>query len=229
LSIPLTIAENQCTNPVRFFHGDQLIYDQPLLCNDDTIKSNAPIHLGNGYMKDGKIIPKPMEFTNKNFISLESLHDILLSVIFPENFSSQKRFHLTDTNYSFLYRYMSMYPQESDFPSYGNKYPDDYCKFLMFAGTEDHISRNIRIYNKIGQAYGFLVDMAYIVDFESKIEFVLGAVIYVNENEILNDNIYEYETVGFPLMRDLGQVFYRYELKRPRQYYPDLSKYNWNK
>lgn len=229
LSIPLTIAENQCTNPVRFFNDDQLIYDQPLVCNDDTIQSNSSIHLGKGYMQDGKIIQEPMEFTNKNFISLESLHDILLSVIFPENLNPQKCFHLTKTDYSFLYRYMSMYPQESDFPSYGNKYPDDYCKFLMFAGTEDHINRNIRIYNKIGQAYGFLVDMAYIVDFERKIEFVLGAVIYVNENEILNDGIYEYETIGFPFMRDLGQVFYRYELKRPRQYYPDLSKYNWNK
>jgi hypothetical protein len=69
--------------------------------------------------------------------------------------------------------------------------------------------------------------MAYIIDFEKKIEFVLGAVIYVNENEILNDGLYEYETVGYPFMRDLGRVFYEYELKRPRAHHPDLSRYNW--
>jgi hypothetical protein len=69
--------------------------------------------------------------------------------------------------------------------------------------------------------------MAYIIDFEQQIEFVLGAVIYVNENEILNDGEYEYETVGYPFMKDLGQVFYEYELTRPRAHKPDLSRYNW--
>jgi hypothetical protein len=97
----------------------------------------------------------------------------------------------------------------------------------MFAGTNQSIDRNIRIYNKIGEAYGFLIDMAYIIDFEKEIEFVLGAVIYVNENEILNDGEYEYESVGYPFMRDLGQVFYEYEVNRPRAYKPDLSRYNW--
>jgi len=56
---------------------------------------------------------------------------------------------------------------------------------------------------------------------------VLGAVIYVNENEILNDGVYEYEKIGYPFMRELGQLFYDYEVKRPRTHKPDLSKYNW--
>ena len=80
--------------------------------------------------------------------------------------------------------------------------------------------------NRIGGAYGFLIDMAYIVDFEKKIEFVLGAVIYMNENEILNDGIYEYESVGFTFFRDIGQLFYDYEINRPTNHVPDLSKFN---
>ena len=66
--------------------------------------------------------------------------------------------------------------------------------------------------------------MVYAVDFDTKIEFALGAVIYVNE--ILDGNIYEYESVGYSLMRGLGQLFYEYEVNRPRAYLPDLSKYN---
>ena len=160
-------------------------------------------------------------------MGLESLHNVLLSSMFPDNFFPPNRFNLNKIDYNFLYQFMSKYPQESDFPYYGAKYNDDYCKFLMFAGTNKNIDRNIRIYNKIGEAYGFLVDMAYIVGFEKNIEFVLGAVIYVNENEILNDGNYEYESVGYPFMRDLGQFFYDYELQRPRKHTPDLSRYNW--
>jgi hypothetical protein len=227
LSIPLTIDENRCSNPMRFYFDEELVYEQNAVCNDIEIKSDTPIYIGKGYMHNGELINEPMEFTYKNAIPLQSLHDVLLSIIFPENFYPANKFNLSKIDYNFLYQFMSKYPQESDYPYYGAKYEDDYCKFLMFAGTNQNIDRNIRIYNKIGEAYGFLVDMAYIVDFDKKIEFVLGAIIYVNENEILNDGVYEYETVGYPFMRDLGRVFYDYELKRPRVHYPDLSRYDW--
>jgi hypothetical protein len=227
LSIPLSLEENSCTNPMRFYLSDTLVYHQDSVCNTTEIKSDSPIFLGKGYMKDEQLINEPMDFTYKNAIGLQSLHDILMSIMFPENSNPLNKFNLNKSDYNFLYQFMSKYPRESDFPYYGNKYEDDYCKFLMFAGTNQSIDTNIRIYNKIGEAYGFLVDMAYIIDFEKQIEFVLGAVIYVNENEILNDGQYEYETVGYPFMRDLGQVFYEYELNRPRKHQPDLSSYNW--
>ena len=227
LSMPLSLDENSHTNPIKFYNGDELIYSQGAAYNEIDIKSDSTIPVGNGYMNDGKLINKPMDFTYKNAIGLESLHNILLSIMFPENFYPANRFNLKRVDYNFLYQFMSKYPQESDFPYYGSKYEDDYCKFLMFGGTKKAIDRNVRIFNRIGEAYGFLVDMAYIVDFEKKIEFVLGAVIYVNENEILNDGVYEYETIGYPFMRDLGKVFYNYEAQRPRTYKPDLSKYNW--
>jgi hypothetical protein len=227
LSIPLSLEENRCTNPMRFYFNDTMVYDQDLVCNPNKIKSDSAIFLGKGYMKDGQLVNEPMDFTYKNAIGLQSLHDVLLSIMFPENFYPANKFNLHKTDYEFLYQFMSKYPGESDFPYYGGKYKDDYCKFLMFAGTNQNIDRNIRIYNKIGEAYGFLIDMAYIIDFEKQIEFVLGAVIYVNENEMLNDGNYEYETVGYRFMRDLGQVFYTYELNRPRAHKPDLSGYNW--
>lgn len=227
LSIPLLRDENRHTNPMRFYDGDKMVYKQDLLYNEIEIKANTPVFIGDGYLKDDKVINQPMDFTYKNAIGIESLHSILLKIMFPENFSPSQKFNLNATDYQFLYQYMSKYPQESDIPYYGPKYNDDYCKFLMFAGTNQKIDRNIRIYNKIGQAYGFLVDMAYIIDFEKKIEFVLGAVIYVNENNILNDGIYEYETVGYPFMKDLGQLFYDYEINRHRNNQPELSKYNW--
>ena len=95
----------------------------------------------------------------------------------------------------------------------------------MFGGKGDFGNRNIRIFNKIGDAYGFLNDIAYIVDFESGVEFMLSATIYCNSDEIFNDDKYDYDTVGFPFMQHLGQVMYEYELKRIKKNKPDLSKF----
>ena len=226
LSLPLSLEENQHTNPMKFYDQDLLVYQQDAAYNEQQIKSDTPIFIGKGYMSDEKLITKPMDFSFKNAIGLESLHQVLLSIIFPDNFAPSERFNLTEDDYKLLLEYMSKYPGESDYPNYGSKYPDGYCKLLMFGGTQEVIDPNFRIFNKIGEAYGFLIDMAYVVDFEKKIEFVLGAVIYVNENEILNDGDYEYAEIGYPFMRDLGQLIYDHELNRQVRYKPDLSKFN---
>jgi len=229
LSMPLSLDENRHTNPMKFYNADQLVYQQKAAHNEQQIKSKTPLFIGKGYKQNESLVSEAMDFSYKNSISLEALHKVLLSIIFPENFSSSEQFNLTKSDHQLLLESMSKYPEESDFPNYGSRYPDGYCKLLMFGGTQKVIDRRFRVFNKIGEAYGFLIDMAYIVDFEKKIEFVLGAVIYVNENEILNDGIYEYEKIGYPFMKDLGQLIYDHEVKRQVKHTPDLSKFNWTK
>jgi hypothetical protein len=102
---------------------------------------------------------------------------------------------------------------------------DAYCKFLMYGEDKEPIPSNIRIFNKVGDAYGYLIDNAYVVDFENKVEFLLSAVINTNTDGVYNDNQYEYETLGFPFMKNIGQTVYQYELKRRRKYQPDLSEF----
>jgi len=46
------------------------------------------------------------------------------------------------------------------------------------------------------------------------VEFLLSAVIYVNEDEIFNDDKYEYDEIGLPFLANLGRVIYKYELER---------------
>jgi len=83
----------------------------------------------------------------------------------------------------------------------------------------------IRVFNKVGWAYGFLIDVSYVVDFPNQVEYMLAAVVYVNKDGILNDDKYEYEETGWPFMYELGQTIYQYELQRARKYKPDLSKF----
>jgi len=75
-------------------------------------------------------------------------------------------------------------------------------------------------------AYGFLTDAAYIVDFDKGIEFILAATVYTNANETFNDGKYEYDEIGFPFLRDLGQAIYEIESRRERRHVPDLGRFS---
>jgi len=50
-----------------------------------------------------------------------------------------------------------------------------------------------------------------------------------NENGIYNDGRYEYETVTYPFLKNIGQVIYQEELKRVKKFKPDLSKFDFRK
>ena len=73
----------------------------------------------------------------------------------------------------------------------------------------------IRIYNKVGDAYGTITDVAYIKDKKNEIEFFLTATILVNENKIFNDDIYESDQIGIPFLAALGRAVLE-ELKKDK-------------
>ncbi len=227
LSLPgFDVEANRHTNPVSFYHFDTLHYYQ------GEVYSLAPQQLklqeeirGVGYMNnDGDIVPEPFDFSQKNYVSLQDLHNILQAVLFPEAVPENRRFDLTENDYQFLYQCMSEFPRESEFPKYDE--PDNYVKFWMYGdSTHSDIPDHIRIFNKVGWAYGYLTDVAYIIDLERNIEFMLAGVIHVNANKTYNDGVYEYEEIGLPFFTQLGKVIYDYEIARKRKHQPDLSKF----
>ncbi|MEM9390135.1 MAG: serine hydrolase [Bacteroidota bacterium] len=226
LSIPLSPEENQHTNPVRFLNGDSVIYEQPLVKSALNYQPDEKILKGKAYVdNDGQLIKAPFDFTYKNFMPLEEMQMMLRSVIFPE---TTKGVTLSSDNRDFVLKYMSQLPRETLYPAYDEEeYYDAYSKFLLF-GKSRRIPNNIRMFNKIGQAYGYLIDNAYIIDFDHNVEFLLSAVIHVNNNETYNDGEYEYDKIGYPFMQRLGEVIHEYELNRPRAVQPDLSPFKIN-
>lgn len=226
LSIVLTEEENRHTNPVSFFSEESKpLYSQPMQYND-TVYPVRKDTLGSGYMSGSQLVEEPLDFSRKNRISLEDLTAIHRAIIFPDATDAGKRFNLQQDDYRFVWKYMSQLPSETTYPEYDTTaYRDALVKFLLYGSQKGDLPKNIRIFNKVGNAYGFLTDVAYIVDFDKNIEFMLSAGIYCNSDGILNDNKYDYETVGFPFMKNLGELIYDYELKRERRYPPDLSEF----
>ena len=76
------------------------------------------------------------------------------------------------------------------------------------------IDTDIKITNIVGQSYGFMIDCAYIQNKKENVEFMLSAVIYTNENQIMNDGKYEYNTIALPFLAELGRQVYGFELKK---------------
>jgi hypothetical protein len=231
LSIPLSLQQNRATNPINFLGPDKkIIYRQPVQY-DSSIYEQRNDSIGEGYYKGDSLIKMPMNFSEKNRISLQDLHNILLSLVFPEKVMASQRFNITEDDRNFILKYMSELPTESNYPPYAadtaNYWPA-YCKFLLFGSDKGAIPKNIRVFNKVGDAYGQLTDVAYIVDFDKKIEFFLSAIIYCNNDGILNDDKYDYDNIGLPFMKHLGEVLYKYELKRTKKIVPDLSSLLFN-
>ncbi len=232
LNIFRTPDENRHTNPIAFFDGQKIVYQQPLVENPVPFENklkNTKLGKAHYLGLSDTLVQEPMEFGGKNYISIEVLQNLLRTILFPEAVPATQRFNLTPDDYTFLYKYMSMLPRESDFPKYKEAdYPDSYLKFLMFGDSKQRIPDHIRSFNKSGSAYGFLLDNAYIADFENKIEFMLTAVILVDKDEIFNDDTDEYVEEGYPFMQHLGQAIYQHELKRRKKHLPDLSKFRLN-
>ncbi|HET6995468.1 MAG TPA: serine hydrolase, partial [Chitinophagaceae bacterium] len=188
LDISLTEQQNRHTNPVRFYDNNgKLVYEKPAE-KSRLVYATRNTKIGRGHMKGDSIVHEPLDFSKKNRLLLKDLHNIVRSVMFPQSVPTKQRFDLTNDDYNFLRRYMSTTPPESTDPSYDSSYHASYVKFLFYGGEKGKTRPDIRIFNKVGDAYGFLIDASYFADFDHHIEFMLSAVIYCNSDGILNDD-----------------------------------------
>jgi len=86
---------------------------------------------------------------------------------------------------------------------------NSYNKFFIHGMDTILNNTDIRVYNKIGQAYGTSTDSAFIKNYKEDVEFFLTATIYTNENKVINDNIYEYKETAIPFLSKLSKAIYK--------------------
>ncbi|UJP65808.1 serine hydrolase [Mongoliitalea daihaiensis] len=218
LSLPMSEEENRHVNPIKFYseNGD-LLYSLEARHTEVEYKNADNPTIGKAFYQGGMLVEKPMDFTYKNKFALSDLHGVVKRIVFPEAFPVHQRFKISEESRLFVLKYMGMLPGESDYPSYQlPEYYDSYSKFFMFGRSKEPMPKHIRILNKTGWAYGHLLDGAYVVDLNEGVEFLVSAVIYVNENETLNDDNYQYETIGLPFFAELGDYLYQRQLNLPK-------------
>jgi hypothetical protein len=197
-----------------------------MLINEPLIEVKDSILRGKGFMRSDSLIREPFDFTYKNFFPLTEQHAMLQAILFPETVPATRRFNIPEEDRLLVLQYMSQLPTETRHPSYATDtaYYEASCKFLLFGAGREPIPPGLRIFNKIGDAYGYLIDNAYFVNFDTGVEFMLSAVINTNTDGIYNDGEYAYESLGMPFMKNLGEAIYRYETEeREKGLMPDFS------
>ncbi len=213
------------TNPIKFVDAaNQLLYEQgcerglPIISNNKCNKTAGKAY----YNSKNKLVKSAKNFEGMNECTLPDIHLVLQKLI-----TQSPDLNLTKNEWQFLMHYASMYPRESESPRYAGKaYFDSFKKYFLYGNSKAKIqNEKVRIFNIVGQSYGFMSDCAYIVDFENNVEFMLSAVIYANEDEVINDGRYDYNTIALPFLSELGKRILNYEqTKASKKINPSLKE-----
>ncbi len=214
LSVGRSLEENRCTRRIDALCAEG-VFTIPersshlILRNADMAGlSVGTAHLASG----GQLRIEPMDFTMRNGIAIDELQDLLIALVRPDLDTGRPPLLLSSEHRRFLVETMAEYPGDSPNPLYPrSEYPDDWGKFFLpgLLRVNGRTRADLVICNKVGQAYGFTVDNAYIKDLRSGREFFLTAVIYTNADGVLNDDAYEYSDFALPFMADLAEAVAR--------------------
>ena len=203
-------SDNLKTKEINFYRNGEINQIQKSINNKPLTKLNLKnLNKGIGFILDNELQDKSMDFSRKNYFSIEELNNILICLFFPE-VSKNKKFNLSNSQNLLIQKLMSSTPYDMGFDK--NIYPNNYNKFFIYGDKDGMINDNI--YNKVGNAYGYSIDNAYIYNKNSDRHFVLTACIYTNANNILNDNYYEYDEIGIPFLAEIGRFLTNYNIRQ---------------
>ena len=191
-------------NNVISSNGDK----QLIIKAEDKIKG---LFKGERRYLNGEILGEPLNFSEKNRFSIADMHNLIKYIFYPEIFDKANNFNLSVEDYDFLRYWMSRFTYEDIGEKFiqNENFFETYNKFFIHGDGQIPINKNIRVYNKIGQAYGTSLDNGLIKNYQDNIEFILTATIYTNINNVINDNLYEYRDIGVPFLAKLSRAIYQ--------------------
>ena len=137
--------------------------------------------------------------------------DCLVEVVRPEIDTGKRGFpELGVAQRRFLIETLGQFPRESQNPRYDPKtHADHFCKFILPGVRKVIPAEHARVYDKLGRAYGFSIENAYVEDQRTGRGFFLAIVVYTNPNGLLNDDRYAYEKLADPFLEAVGELVTR--------------------
>jgi hypothetical protein len=165
--------------------------------------------VGKYQMENNKKVEKPYDFNYHLDYPLKDIHSTVYRLIFPQHINKVERFKLSFDSRKHLLKCMGNFPREMKNKTYHdeNHYPDNYYKYAIIGNKPElAASGRYRTFSKIGISYGFVTESAYIVDFENQKDFMVSISIYVNDDEVMNDNQYEYKKIARPFIANFTRI-----------------------
>jgi len=215
LSEGRSIPDPLASAAVRFRLADALMVEIPARESRLRLRNEYPgLRVGQAFMEGERRVDRPMDFTDRNRISLMDLQNLLIKLCRPEIVLGTRELELRAVHRRALVEAMTVYPRESANPLYAaSEHPDHACKFLLpgvrrVLPTRERGER-VEVTAKIGRAYGFTVENSCLVEPRDGRTLFVAAVLYTNADGVLNDDRYEYAEIADPFFADLGEMVAR--------------------
>ena len=182
--------------------------NQKIIKADD--KTNG-LDKGESRYFNGEILDESLNFSEKNRFSITDMHNLIKYIFYPEIFDMANTFNLNVEDYDFIRYWMSRFTYEDIGEKFigDEKFFETYNKFFIHGDKQSVSNEQIRVYNKIGQAYGTSIDNGLIKNYQNNVEFILTSTIYTNKNKVINDNLYEYDDIAEPFLAKLSRAIYK--------------------
>jgi hypothetical protein len=170
------------------------------------------IAIGKANIVDGRRVEGPLSFADKNAIRLRDLQDALVRIMRPELLpAASRRDTASKEDLAYVREALGTLPSESGLAGFQRNVVADYQLSPFLRGIERVRARGqFLIHSKVGQAFGFLIANAYVVDKATGRAFFLIASVYANPDETMNGDTYAYDAVSFPVLADVGDAFCRH-------------------
>ena len=173
-------------------------------------RAPAGLRIGTAYFDGDERVAGPLSFAAKNRFPLAELQRALCMVARPDADCGGPGFRLSADDRALLLEAMGQLLAESRDPVYDPaEHRDEDVEFLLPGLRRVVPAERLRVHGKSGQAYGFTLDNAWVVDTAGSRSFFVAAALYTNSDGVLNDDLYDYDTVALPFLADLGEAVAR--------------------
>ncbi|WP_428389320.1 serine hydrolase [Mucisphaera sp.] len=146
----------------------------------------------------GALVEEPFDFSDKNWVSMEDLQDLVVMVTRPEIELGKPGLGLSGQHRTLMLSAMSQDPLESSNPVYSSsRYAPGSFDSYVVDGIAKVVPRPAVVaFDKSGTAYGYRLDTGYYLDRSTGASFYLTVAVYNNPNGTINDDTYGYEAAN---------------------------------
>ena len=122
-------ADTIVSKKITFFENDSIVFQQEAKSNQAIEKlSLFKMQKGVGFYRDDSFVSKPMDFSEKNYVPIGTLHELMKRVQFPEKDTEKEQFQILESDRDFLLNVMHETPKQQGFTE--TEYYDSYVNFL---------------------------------------------------------------------------------------------------
>lgn len=218
-----SFPNNLYCNPVQIsFPNNKQIFNQPSSRLEEAEMMNRYVYdstklFGLKHEYKRKIVDGPYDFNYNIEYPLTDIHATLSRLMFPELYSTQEQWKISEHDRLNLLAAMAAFPSslKGKFSKDKKRYPNNLYKYIVL-GDNNPDYQDVVTYSKIGLSYGFVTETAFVHDISHNIRYLLSVNLYVNNNKTVNDGVYEYKETARPFLAKFGQLLLEYEKSKKR-------------